>query len=631
MAFQAVHGLVRQTAQRFPERIAVECPHGTLTYAELQARADELAVALRASGAGVGCVVPVFTEDRRELAVAILAVLQAGGVFVPLDLSAPRLRLRAMLTVTAPEWVVVGSSGEKVSAELLDETLPTARRIPLDLTAEPTGRTLEREHVHDPEDAAYIFFTSGSTGQPKAIVGRMRGIDHYIRWETELLGVEPGWRVSQLASPAFDAVLRDLFVPLVTGGTVCVPPAGLTLDGPALARWLDSERIDLVHCVPTVFRALLPTVTAPDGPALSSLRCFALAGEALAPADVAQWFERHGERVKLLNLYGPSETTMTKTYHFVTPTDAERASVPIGKPMPGARVALLDGRGRPCEPGTIGEIHIRTPFMSLGYFHQPEATRAAFIPNPLGDDPEDFVYRTGDFARQLPDGNLEYVGRRDQQIKLGGVRVELGEVEHLLRAHPAVRDTAVVAAPDDQGTPVYLCAFVEFVQPVEAEVLRAHLAPRLPDAHVPRVIVPMDRLPRTISGKVDRRALPAPQLPASEAPKEDYVAPRTATEEALVAIWAQLLPTDKPGVRHDFFQLGGHSLLVMRLLASVTNEFGVEVPLQRFLAAPTIESLAALIEESLLADDDDLDDLLADLAGLDDDEAEQLLAQNGGH
>ncbi|WP_031507117.1 non-ribosomal peptide synthetase [Streptomyces megasporus] len=630
MAFQAVHGLVQQTARRFPERVAVECPQGTLTYAELESRAGELAAALRASGAGVGCVVPILAVDRRELAVAILAVLKTGGVFVPMDLSAPGLRLRTMLTAAAPEWVVVGASAREESAGLLDEALPTARRVELDLAAEPTGTTLEREHVHDPDDAAYIFFTSGSTGRPKAIVGRMQGIDHFVRWETELLGVGPKWRVSQLSSPAFDAILRDLFVPLVSGGTVCVPPTGLTLDGPALARWLDEQRIDLVHCVPTVFRALLPTATAANGPELAALRCIAMAGEPLAPSDVAKWFGRHGERVRLLNMYGPSETTMTKTFHFVTPADAERATIPIGKAMPGARVVLLDGLGRPCAPGTVGEMYIRTPYMSLGYFHQPDATREVFVPNPLGDDPEDFVYRTGDFARMLPDGTLEYVGRRDQQIKIGGVRVELGEVEHLLRTHHAVRDTAVVAVPDDQGNPAYLCAFVELAQPVEAEALRTHLVPRLPDAHVPRAIVPMDRLPRTISGKVDRRALPVPLAPQQQLEK-DHVAPRTATEETLAAIWAGLLPVDKPGVRHDFFQLGGHSLLVMRLLAAVTAEFGVEIHLQRFLAAPTIEALAALIEEALLESGGDLDDLLADLDGLDDDEAERLLAQNGGN
>ncbi|WP_267246223.1 non-ribosomal peptide synthetase [Streptomyces sp. PR69] len=629
MAFQAVHGLVQQAAQRFADHVAVECPQGRLTYAELAARSDELAVAIRASGAGAGCVVPILAEDRRELVVSVLAVLKAGGVFVPVDLTAPPLRLRTMLTVTAPEWVIVGASAAGRAEEILESALPLARRVPLDLTAEPTGAAPQRIHQPDPDDAAYIFFTSGSTGQPKAIVGRMQGIDHFVRWETELLGIGPGARVGQLASPGFDAILRDLFVPLITGGTVCVPPAGLTLDGPALARWIDEERINLVHTVPTVWRGMLPSLAA-GGPELAELRCVALAGEPVAPSDAATWFDRYGERIALLNLYGPSETTMTKMFHFITPADTERSTVPIGKAMPGARVVLLDGRNQPCPPGTVGEIHIRTPYMSLGYFHQPDATRASFVPNPLGDDPEDFVYRTGDFARALPDGSLEYVGRRDQQIKLGGVRVELGEIEHLLRAYHAVRDAAVTAVSDDEGNPAYLCAFMESVQPVEAADLRAHLAPRVPDAHLPRVFVPMERLPRTISGKVDRRALPVP-LPPRQQAEQDYVAPRTATEETLAGIWAKLLPVDKPGVTHDFFHIGGHSLLVMRLIAAVTTEFGVDVHLQKFLAAPTIEGLAAEIEAALLAAGSDLDDLLADLDGLDEAEAERLLAQNGGN
>ncbi|MBD0693651.1 non-ribosomal peptide synthetase [Streptomyces sp. CBMA123] len=629
MAFHAVHGLVQQAAQRFGDHTAVECPHGRLSYAELASRSDELAVAIRESGAGAGCVVPILAEDRRELVVAILAVLKAGGVFVPVDLTAPPLRLRTMLTATAPEWVIVGASAADRADEILEPSLPLARRVPLDLSSEPTGAAPERIHRPDPDDAAYIFFTSGSTGQPKAIVGRMQGIDHFVRWETELLDVRPGTRVSQLASPAFDAILRDLFVPLTTGGTVCVPPAGLALDGPALARWIDEERIELVHTVPTVWRGMLPS-RADGGPELSALRCVALAGEPVAPTDAARWFERYGERISLLNLYGPSETTMTKTFHFITPADTERSSVPIGKAMPGARVVLLDGRNRPCAEGAVGEIHIRTPYMSLGYFHQPDATRAAFVPNPLGDDPEDFVYRTGDFARALPDGTLEYVGRRDQQIKLGGVRVELGEIEHLLRAHHSVKDAAVTVVPDDEGNPAYLCAFVEQIQPVEAADLREHLAPRVPDSHLPRVFVPLEQLPRTISGKVDRRALPVPLAPQQQA-EQDYVAPRTATEETLAGIWAKLLPVDKPGVTHDFFRIGGHSLLVMRLIAAITAEFGVDVHLQKFLAAPTIEGLATEIEEALLSAGSDLDDLLADLDDLDEAEAERLLAQNGGN
>lgn len=623
MAFDPIHALVGQTAEQFPTQTAVEGPHGTLTYAELAAHSDQLAHRLRSSGVATGALVPVLTGDRRAFAVAVLGILKAGAVFVPFDLAGPELRLRSMVSSTAAEWAVIGADVQECVAPLLDAALPDARRVVVDPSAAVTGDDPFEPHLPGPDDPAYIFFTSGSTGTPKAIVGRMRGIDHYIRWETALLGVQPGWRVSQLASVAFDAVLRDLFVPLTTGGTVVVPPPDLVLDGARLGGWIDEQRLDLVHCVPSVFRGLVAAEPA-DAPAFAALRAIAMAGEPLSSADAGRWFARHGERVTLVNLYGPSETTMTKTFHVVTPADVERDLIPAGKAMPGARVAVLDGRGKLCPQGTVGEIHIRTPFMSLGYYMRPDATLEAFVPNPLGEDPDDIVYRTGDYGRVLADGSLEFVGRKDHQIKIGGVRVELGETEHLLRSHPAVREAAVVTVKDSEGDITGLCAFVELTEPVEPQALRAHLGERLPQLAVPGAFVPLDRLPRTISGKIDRRALPAPTVrgPAAE---QEYVAPRTPTETVLTRIWADLLPVEEPGIRHDFFASGGHSLLVMRLLSRVVTEFGVEIQLQDFLAGPTVEALAQRIETAILASGPSVEDLLDSLDDLDEDEAERLL------
>ncbi|MFD6909045.1 amino acid adenylation domain-containing protein [Streptomyces sp. NPDC060077] len=624
MAFDPIHALVGQAAEKFSENVAVQTPQGKLTYADLAARSDRLAHELRATGASPGALVPVLTTDRREFAVAVLGILKAGAVFVPFDLAGPGLRLRDMLSGTAAEFAVTGAGEAERVAELLDTTLPQARRLVVDLAAPAGADPLADPHVPEPDDPAYIFFTSGSTGTPKAIAGRMRGIDHYIRWETGLLGVEPGWRVSQFASVAFDAVLRDLFVPLTTGGTAVVPPPGLLLDGAELGRWIDGQKLDLVHCVPSVFRGLATAAESADSPDFASLRAVLTAGEPLFPSDAGHWFARHGERVTLVNLYGPSETTMTKTFHVVTPADAERQLVPVGKAMPGTRIAVLDGRGKPSPQGTVGEIFIRTPFMSLGYYLRPDATLEAFVPNPLGENPDDIVYRTGDFGRILADGSLEFIGRKDHQIKIGGVRFELGEVEHLVRAHAAVREAAVVPVKDAAGEVTHLCAFVELAEAVEPEEFGAYLGGRLPDIAVPRVFVPLDRMPRTISGKVDRRALPALILP-QQASATEYVAPRTPTETALIRIWTELLPVEEPGIRHDFFESGGHSLLVMRLLSRIGAEFGVEIALQDFLAGPTVEAVAERIETAILTGGDSLDDLLDSLNDLDEDEAERLL------
>jgi acyl-CoA synthetase (AMP-forming)/AMP-acid ligase II len=285
---------------------------------------------------------------------------------------------------------------------------------------------------------------------------------------------------------------------------------------------------------------------------------------------------------------------MTKTYHRVTASDVGLPSIPIGTPMPGTEVLVLDERQRPCPPGDLGEIYIKTPYRSLGYHNRAEATRAAFVPNPLTGDADDVVYRTGDLARQLPGGALEYIGRSDHQVKIAGVRVELSGVESVLETHPAVVKAAVAAFDGPEDVP-YLCAFVELSGRADDGELRDHLRATLPEAMVPAVFVRLEELPRTISGKIDRRALPEP-VSAGD-PEQDAFPPRTPTEEALVRLWTRMLPVGHVGVRQEFFDVGGRSLQVMRMLTQVREEFGVKVPLADFLAAPTVECLARRLDQ----------------------------------
>ncbi|GII76225.1 hypothetical protein Sru01_12070 [Sphaerisporangium rufum] len=617
MAFEAIQSLVGRAIGRFPDRVAVETPAGRLTYAELDARAGEVAGALRAAGAGAGSLVPVLAADRREIVAALLGVLRIGAVFVPLDMNAPDVRLEQMLEDTAPGWAVVGTGVAETAARVLAAAAPAAVRVALAETATATGAGRPAStREPDPDDPAYIFFTSGSTGRPKGIVGRLSGIDHFVRWETGLLGVEPGWRVSQLTSPAFDAVLRDVFVPLTTGGTICVPPAEALLDPSALTRWLDAARVDLVHCVPSLLRGVIREAAA-GGHEFPALRCVAMSGEKLPPADAGRFLDHFGDRVRLLNLYGPTETTMTKTFHFVTRADVDRPSLPIGRPLPDTEVLLLNGLGEPAPPGNVGEIFLRTPYRSLGYHRQPVATARAFVTNPLTGDPADIVYRTGDYGRLLPDGTLEFLGRKDHQVKIGGVRVELDGVEAVLREHPAVRDAAVVAAEEEGGVP-YLCAFVELADGADPQVLRGHVRERLPESAIPAMFVPLAELPRTISGKIDRRALPTPVLRRDADDEQERVGPRTPTEQAVARVWTSILPVDEVDVHESVFEVGGSSLLVFELLSRLVGEFGVEIPLQDFLAGPTIAELAELIENAILAKDAPLDDLFVSLNDISD-------------
>ncbi|MDT0492864.1 non-ribosomal peptide synthetase [Streptomyces griseus] len=604
MAFEAIPSIVGRTIELFPDRVAVETPDSRLSYAELDSRADGVAAALHRAGAGAGSVVAVLTDDRAELAAAMVGVLRLGAVLAPLDLSAPPLRLAAVLADARPTHALVGADGDRRADGPLD-AVPDTVRVGLG-AAKSAARDSYPASTAAPDDPSHLFHTSGSTGRPKGILGRLSSLDHYIRWQAALLGAGPDWRVGQLVSPGFDAVLRDVLLPLSVGGTLCAPPAGIRSDPAALARWIDRERITLIHCVPSVFRPLL-TAAVTGGLGFASLRCVALSGERLPPADAARWFDRFGDRVTLLNLYGPTETTMTKTFHVVTRSDTDRASIPVGRPLPETEVLLLDEGGAPVPGGHVGEIHLRTPHLALGYHRQPEATARAFVPDRLREGAGGLLYRTGDFGRLLPDGALEFLGRRDHQVKVGGVRVELEEVESALRECPGVTEAAVVLGEPGDGPPL-LHAFVEPAVGVDTDAVRALLAERLPAAAVPAGIVATDGIPRTISGKIDRAAL-RPPAPAA-APDEHAVGPRNATEQAVADIWSSVLPAPAVDVRRTFQQSGGGSLAVISVLSRIEEEFGVSLPLLTFLRNPTIEALAGVVEEALL--DTASDDLLKD-------------------
>ncbi len=619
-----LHAFAGAVAQG-PARIAVDAGHCRLSYRDLDAWSGALA---RALGRGAPrAVVAVCAEDPVQRVAALLGVLRAGCVFAPLDLDQPPARLHALLARLAPEWVVgapgaasalaarTGWAGELRACHLdtarlaaieegtVREGAPAAP-LPAASAASPAPAGVLPAALAG-DDLCYVVQTSGSTGTPKCIAGRYRGIGHFIRWETELLGLAPGTRVSQLTAPHFDAYLRDVFAPLCSGGTICIPPAAeLRLDAMALARWIDAQGIEVVHCVPSLFHLLAAGDAGDLHPRLfPRLRWVLLAGEAPLQADLARWFAVFGRRVRILNLYGPSETTMTKLVHEITPEDLVRRSVPAGRPMDGAAALLVDRRGRACAPGTVGEILLRTPYRSLGYLGEPRLTAEAFVPNPFGDDPADLVYRTGDLGRVLPDGAIELLGRRDQQLKVRGQRIEPGEVETVLAEHPEVQAAAVVARPDSGGVPA-LCAFVVTREEVAPQALRDWVGRRLPPAMVPDRFVRLPRLPVLANGKTDRRALATADLAAAR--REPKLPPQTPTQERLAEIWAEVTESRGAGIRDDFFASGGHSLLAARLLLRVRQAFGVEVPLAAFFDRPTIEALAEEVEERLLSQVDPL-------------------------
>jgi amino acid adenylation domain-containing protein len=594
MKHEPVQFLFDRMAQTMPEQIAISSGDTHISYRDLQRRTDKLAHLLLSGGAKKDTIVAILLDNKVDAITSILAVLKAGAVFVPFDPLLPGLRLETMVSEVTPDLFISESNLMKqLNGFAHSKVLNLDKYRQFDQLAAGNLLASKSAEPSEPDDFCYIYFTSGSTGRPKSIAGRLKGIDHFIRWQIQTLGIGKNDRVSQLLPLSFDGSLRDIFVPLCAGGTICVPADNeLVTDAKELVSWLDREAISLIHCVPTLFRTLLNEELQPDQ--FRALRYVLLAGEALLPADVGRWKAVFGERVKLINLYGTSETTMAKFIYEVQPGDEKRSSVPVGKPMPGARALIVDEDGRACPPGAIGEIYIRTPYRSHGYYKQPELTAEVFIPNPFHSDPNDIVYKTGDLGRMLEDGNIELLGRRDQQVKIRGVRVELEEINSLVRSFAGVKDVAVIDRKDTSGGN-FLCAYIVGNGDLKVDSLREYLHERLAGPVVPSAFVMMEKLPRTMSGKIDRRALPDLK---DRTGRGEYVPPRTGTEQIVADIWAGILGLPKISLHDNFFELGGHSLLATQVMVRVRKIMGVELPLRALFENPTVAKLATHIDSA---------------------------------
>ena len=587
MEQESIQDIFSRIAARYPSHVALDQRTRLITYRELEEQSNRLANFLISSGVSTGSIVAILAGNPSRIVTSILAILKARCAFAPFDPLMPVNRLKGMAEQINPRWFIVESEHREKVAQIASG-IEDVNVIYIDRDAQHSP-TANPGLKSDPDAMCSVFFTSGSTGKPKGIAGRLKGIAHFVLWEAGALGVGEGTRVSQLTSPSFDGFLKDVFTPLCAGGTVCIPESReITLDAKALGYWIGASRLNVLHCVPSVFRTLINVGLSGDN--FPDLQYVVMAGEPLLPADVGRWVETFGDRIRLVNLYGPTETTLIKLFHFVDVSDKDRRSVPIGKPIPGAAAAIIDEHGHACKPGEVGEILIRTPYRAHGYYNEPEKTAEVFVPNPFGNDPRDIVYRTGDYGRLLADGNFEFVGRKDHQVKIRGVRIELTEIENVLRAHESVTDVAVIDREDAVGNK-YLCAYVVLDAEVEPGVLRQHLAKSLPEFMMPSAIIELSSLPRTVNGKLDRKSLPAPSTQQAA-----YVAPRTEIEEVVAGIWANVLWVDQVGVFDNFFDLGGHSLLATLVISRVSSALNAEVPLRQLFEGPTVAQLCAAVE-----------------------------------
>ncbi|MEU3370407.1 non-ribosomal peptide synthase/polyketide synthase [Streptomyces sp. NPDC006660] len=561
----------RQVA-RAPGAVALTDGRRAWTYAELAERADRLAAHLVRSGAGPDTVVALVLPRSMELIAAELGVARAGAAFLPVDPAYPAERRALMLADSAPS---VTLDDLRTVAALMERELPASEE---DRAAHGAG----------PDRAAYVIYTSGSTGTPKGVTVTHRGVGGFTAAAAERYAVGPGDRVLQFSSPSFDASVLELFISVLAGATLVVPPDGPWL-GDELAEVLETHRITHALIPP----AALATLPDPARAAGSPLRTLIVGAEACPAGLVDRWAP--GRR--MINSYGPTEATIVATW--TGPLSAGQGAPTIGAALPHTRVHVLDAEMRPVPPGFEGELYIGGDGVARGYLRRPGLTASRFVADPFGE-PGARLYRTGDRARLRPDGELDYLGRFDRQVKIRGFRIEPGEIEAALGRDPRVGEAAVVVREDEPGRPrlIGYATPAERGQRLDAALLRAALAAVLPAHMVPSAVVVLERMPLTAQNKTDLAALPAPDA----TPRPDGVLPRTPQEEALAAIWADALGTDAVGVRDDFFDLGGDSLLAARVLSRIRDDLGLRLTVRDLFTSRTVEALAPLLGDCAAAE-----------------------------
>ncbi len=582
-----LHRLFEAQVGRTPGAIALTFENEQVTYAELNQRANQLAHQLRASGVGPEVLVGLCLERGIELVIGMLGILKAGGAYVPLDPSYPRERLRLMIEEAKPAVIL---TSEGLSAT--DYT---------DQSYEANPDLIRR---FDPRHPCYVIYTSGSTGTPKGVMVTHHNVARLFAATHEWFKFDEHDTWTLFHSYAFDFSVWELWGALLSGGKLVVVPYWVSRSPEDFYALLVKERVTVLNQTPSAFRQLSRIDAAQDNSETLSLRVVIFGGEALEPASLAGWMERHGDvQPRLINMYGITETTVHVTYRPLTLADASTAmgSV-IGEPIPDLQLYVLDKQLEPVPLGVCGEMYVGGDGLARGYLNRAELTAERFIPSPFGRDAGARLYRTGDLARRLGNGDVEYLGRADDQVKVRGFRIEPGEIESALSEHEDVK-TAVVVAFEETGGEKRLAAYIVADQEGSPNVseLRNHLKQRLPDYMIPSVFVYLNELPLTSHGKIDRRALSAPDA-ERPALAEVFVAPRNAVEEMLAAIWSDLLGGVRVGVNDNFFELGGHSLLATQVMSRVRDAFGVEVPLRSLFEQPTVGALADTIEAGLTAE-----------------------------
>lgn len=624
-----LHHLFEVQAAKTPRATALIFEDTKLTYEQLNQRANQLAHFLRQEhNVKPGSLVAIQLQRSFEMIIGILGILKAGGSYIPLDPTHPPARQAYVLKDTNATLLLTQKNRPIDLPPFAGKTLylDTIQAL---LTNQPNTNP---EGNASPDALAYITYTSGSTGRPKGVTARHRSVTHHLTFLAQNYGVNEQDIIIQIPTISFDASVRDIFTPLISGAQVVILSEMEAASPRAIAARMQKHSATcILSIVPSLLSQLLAEANKLDWPE-KSLRLLLTSGEALQVSYCRQAKEIFSSTLEVVNQYGPTECTMTSTFHRVDIENNGSQYALIGKPVANTQIYLLDKYLNPVPIGLAGEVHIGGVEVSPGYLNRPELTAEKFIADPFSNNPDARLYKTGDLARYLPDGTLEFIGRIDNQVKIRGFRVELGEIEAALIAHPSVREAVAIIREDQPGDKRLVAYLIgDETQPqLSQTMLRNFLAEKLPIYMIPAAFVSMESFPKTPNQKVDRLALPVPDLAHADFGRQ-YSAPRNALEEILASLMAETLNLDRVGIGDNFFAMGGHSLLATRFLFRVTDMFGVELPLRSFFEAPTVADIAALMlaDNSERARIERTAQLLVKLSQLSDDEVTAMLEKRG--
>jgi amino acid adenylation domain-containing protein/non-ribosomal peptide synthase protein (TIGR01720 family) len=584
-----LHRLFEQQVARRPEAVALTCDGASLTYAQVNARANRIARRLIEYGVKPEALVGLCLDRTNEIVIAILAILKSGGAYLPIDLAYPPDRLAFMLEdAQAPVLLT-----QRELTSQLPATKAKVLCIEEVLGSSSTDRSDEANlpPTSDPDNLAYVIYTSGTTGNPKGSLITHRNVARLFPATESWYGFNERDSWTLFHSCAFDFSVWEIWGALLYGGRVVVVPFLVSRSPEAFYELLAREKVTVLNQTPSAFRQLIQAEEAVGQKELA-LRYVIFGGEALEMQSLRPWFERHGdEKPRLVNMYGITETTVHVTYRPLSKNDLDSGSV-IGVPIPDLQIYILDERGQLVPIGVPGEMHVGGAGLARGYLRRPELTEQRFIPDHIAGRKGARLYKTGDLARFFPGRDIEYLGRIDHQVKIRGFRIELGEIESVLLQHPSVRSAVVMAREDEPGVK-RLAAYIVSSRPApELSILREHLKKKVPDYMVPAAFVFLDSLPLTASGKVDRKALPVPESQRPDLSRR-YIAPRTAAEKTLSAVWSKALRVENVGVEDNFFELGGDSILSIQIISAARRE-GLKLTPKLLFANQTIASLAGV-------------------------------------